>query len=151
MWGKCYEGMECKQLIHPGRITERVGLWVGLEGQKRRFPWEIREGWSFLRKRTLAEVAWIGDSHRVGGREPRTHGGTVRGWWGHIVEEIWLQNDISNQSYAYCKILKTLPNCLKWNGKVLVLLPLQAPNSTLERPMTDNIFCEFIPRLSMHL
>lgn len=45
MWGKCYEGMECKQLIHPGSITEMVGLWVGLEGQKRGFPRGIREGW----------------------------------------------------------------------------------------------------------
>lgn len=39
-----------------------------------------KKGWSFLRKRTLAEVAWIGDSHVWVAGEPRTHGGTVRGW-----------------------------------------------------------------------
>ena len=74
---------------------------------------------------------------------------SLKTWAGDFLqtEEIWLQNDISNQSHAYCKILKTLPNCLKWNGKVLVLLPLQAANSTLERPMTDSIFLWIHPQI----
>lgn len=51
-------------------ITEKVGLWVALEGQVGADQ-RNKRGVSFRReKRTLAEGAWSGDIHHVGGRSP---------------------------------------------------------------------------------
>lgn len=67
MYVKCFEGKKSWLLIHPGSITDKVELWVALEGEMEVHQ-RNKRGLAFLgEQRALADIARRGGIHHGGG------------------------------------------------------------------------------------